>query len=81
MTVRNLNRLFQPQSIVLIGASRREGSVGALVARNCVVWDNDPAEIVEEPGASVAVSYSNVQGGYPGFANAAMTTNISGRWH
>ncbi len=34
MTVRNLNRLFRPESIVLIGASRREGSVGALVARN-----------------------------------------------
>ena len=34
MTVRNLDRLFRPKSIVLVGASRREGSLGALVARN-----------------------------------------------
>ncbi len=34
MTVRNLNRLFKPESAVLIGASKRAGSVGALVARN-----------------------------------------------
>ncbi|MEX2409288.1 MAG: CoA-binding protein, partial [Rhodovibrionaceae bacterium] len=34
MTVRNLDRLFQPRSVALIGASRRDGSVGQLVARN-----------------------------------------------
>jgi acetyltransferase len=34
MTVRNLNRLFRPESAVLIGASKRVGSVGALVARS-----------------------------------------------
>ncbi len=34
MTVRNLGRLFQPASIALIGGSRRERSVGQLIARN-----------------------------------------------
>ena len=34
MTVRNLDALFKPRSIALIGASRRAGSVGAVVARN-----------------------------------------------
>lgn len=34
MTVRNLNRLLKPTSIALIGASRKPGTVGAVVARN-----------------------------------------------
>ncbi|WP_448192517.1 bifunctional acetate--CoA ligase family protein/GNAT family N-acetyltransferase [Azospirillum sp. sgz301742] len=34
MTVRNLDRMFKPTSIALIGASRKAGSTGALVARN-----------------------------------------------
>ncbi|HEX6113063.1 MAG TPA: CoA-binding protein, partial [Geminicoccaceae bacterium] len=34
MTIRNLQFLFKPKSIALIGASKRPGSVGALVARN-----------------------------------------------
>ena len=34
MTVRNLDALFKPRSIAIIGASRRPGSVGAVVARN-----------------------------------------------
>ncbi|MDF2097112.1 bifunctional acetate--CoA ligase family protein/GNAT family N-acetyltransferase [Aquibaculum arenosum] len=34
MTTRNLDALFKPRSIALIGASRREGSVGRVVARN-----------------------------------------------
>lgn len=36
MTVRNLDRLFRPRSIALIGASRRPKSVGAVVAGNLV---------------------------------------------
>lgn len=36
MTTRNLDRLFRPRSIALIGASRRPKSVGAVVARNLV---------------------------------------------
>ncbi len=34
MTIRNLDALFKPSSIALIGASGRAGSVGALIARN-----------------------------------------------
>lgn len=34
MTVRNLDRLLRPASVALIGATEREGSLGALLARN-----------------------------------------------
>jgi acetyltransferase len=34
MSVRNLDKLFKPQSVALIGATPRAGSVGAVVARN-----------------------------------------------
>ncbi len=34
MSVRNLEALFQPASVAVIGASDREGSVGAVVLRN-----------------------------------------------
>jgi acetyltransferase len=34
MTIRNLEKLFEPQSIALIGASKRAGSVGAVLAKN-----------------------------------------------
>lgn len=36
MTIRNLDRLFRPRSIALIGASTRAKSVGFVVARNLV---------------------------------------------
>jgi acetyltransferase len=34
MSVRNLDRMFRPRSIVLVGGSRRPDSVGAVIARN-----------------------------------------------
>ncbi len=34
MSVRNLDKLFEPQSVALIGASNRDKSVGQVVARN-----------------------------------------------
>jgi len=34
MTIRNLDYLFKPRSVALIGASKRPSSVGAVVARN-----------------------------------------------
>ncbi len=34
MSIRNLDHLFAPSSIALIGASKRAGSIGAVVARN-----------------------------------------------
>ncbi len=36
MTTRNLDRLFRPRSVALIGASPREGSVGAVLAHNLI---------------------------------------------
>lgn len=34
MTIRNLDQVFRPQSIAVLGASEREGSIGAAVWRN-----------------------------------------------
>lgn len=34
MSVRNLDRLFRPRSVALVGATPRPGSVGAVVERN-----------------------------------------------
>jgi acetyltransferase len=34
MSIRNLQKLFNPASVALIGASERPGSVGAVIARN-----------------------------------------------
>ena len=34
MSVRNLDKLFKPQTVALIGATPRPGSVGAVVVRN-----------------------------------------------
>ena len=34
MTIRNLDALFDPRSVALIGASPRQGSLGQLLARN-----------------------------------------------
>src|SRR6476661_5129509 len=34
MTIRNLDRLFQPRSVALVGASERAGSLGAAVLAN-----------------------------------------------
>ncbi|MBV8508076.1 MAG: bifunctional acetate--CoA ligase family protein/GNAT family N-acetyltransferase [Alphaproteobacteria bacterium] len=34
MSIRNLDKLFKPRSVALIGATSRPGSVGAVVARN-----------------------------------------------
>lgn len=36
MTVRNLESLFRPLAITVVGASRRTGSIGAVVARNLI---------------------------------------------
>ena len=36
---------------------------------NCILWDNSPNEIRGQDGASAAVTYSDVQGGYSGAGN------------
>lgn len=49
MTIRNLDRVLAPRSVAVIGASEREGSVGAVVMRNILeggfegpVWPVNP---------------------------------------
>ena len=49
MTVRNLDRLFDPSSIALIGGSRRERSVGQLLARNLVSGGFEGADLASPP--------------------------------
>ena len=41
MSIRNLDKLFEPSSIAVIGASNRPGTVGAVVARNLFRSDFD----------------------------------------
>ena len=36
MTIRNLDHLFQPRSVAIIGASDRSGSIGQVVTRNII---------------------------------------------
>lgn len=36
MTIRNLDKLFRPRSVAVIGASPKEGSIGCLVLRNLI---------------------------------------------
>ncbi len=36
MTIRNLDFMFNPSSVVLVGASQKPGSIGAVLARNLV---------------------------------------------
>jgi acetyltransferase len=36
MTVRNLNFMFNPSAVALVGASQRPGAIGALIAKNLV---------------------------------------------
>ncbi len=36
---------------------------------NCILWDDNPDEIVDDGGAGTTVSYSDVQGGWPGQGN------------
>lgn len=58
MTVRNLDRLFKPGSVALIGATDREGSVGRVTGRNLLeggfsgpVWFVNPgrSEVLGRP--------------------------------
>ncbi|TSD85490.1 bifunctional acetate--CoA ligase family protein/GNAT family N-acetyltransferase [Mycobacterium sp. KBS0706] len=51
MSVRNLDALFRPSSIAVIGASRRAGSVGAVVARNLFAGGFDGPVMPVNPNA------------------------------
>jgi acetyltransferase len=57
VTVRNLDAVFQPKSIVVIGASRREGSIGEMVWQRVIqggfagpLWAVNPRHTGDEQG-------------------------------
>ena len=48
MSIRNLEHLFRPASVAVIGATDREHSIGSLVMRNLrEVTEEDAARIYE----------------------------------
>ncbi|WP_440997507.1 bifunctional acetate--CoA ligase family protein/GNAT family N-acetyltransferase [Arhodomonas sp. SL1] len=73
MTVRNLEYLFEPRSVALIGASRKEGSVGSVVARNLFKSG------FEGPVMPVNPKHRAVQGvlAYPDVASLPMTPDLA----
>ena len=63
MTTRNLDALFHPKAIALIGASNRPGSVGAVLARNLQLGGFDGPIMPVNPHETAigsAVSYRSV---------------------
>jgi acetyltransferase len=63
MSIRNLDALFRPSSIALIGASRRPGTVGAVLARNLFAGGFDgPVMPVNPEARSIgsALAYASV---------------------
>lgn len=51
MTIRNLQHLLAPRSVVLVGASRRPGSIGEIIARNLAEGGfNGPIHFVNPNG-------------------------------
>lgn len=55
MTVRNLDRLFKPGSVALIGATDREGSVGRVTGRNLLEGGFSGPVWFVNPGRSEAL--------------------------
>ncbi|MCB1505034.1 MAG: bifunctional acetate--CoA ligase family protein/GNAT family N-acetyltransferase [Hyphomicrobiaceae bacterium] len=54
MTIRNLDHMFQPRSVVLIGASSKTGSVGNWLARNLVQGFDGKIDFVNPKGGMMA---------------------------
>ena len=53
MTIRNLQHMFDPKSVVLIGASQQAGSVGNWLARNLVQGFRGRVEFVNPKGGTI----------------------------
>lgn len=53
MTIRNLQNLLAPKSVVLVGASHREGSVGHWLARNLSRGFGGPIHFVNAKGGTI----------------------------
>jgi len=56
MSIRNLDSIFKPKSVALIGASRRPGSVGAVLAHNLMTGGFDGPVFPVNPGAEAIQS-------------------------
>ena len=54
MSVRNLDALFHPKSVVLVGASERAGSIGAAVTKNALGGAfAGPIHLVNKKGGTI----------------------------
>jgi acetyltransferase len=73
MTIRNLERMFEPRSVALIGASRKPGSVGAALARNLL------GSGFEGPVMPVNPRYEAIEGvlAYPDVASLPLTPDLA----
>ncbi len=73
MTIRNLNALFQPRSVALIGASKRPHSVGAVIARNLLRGGFDG------PIMPVNPKHRSIEGvlTYPSIASLPMVPDLA----
>ena len=62
MTVRNLDRLFKPTSIALIGATRKPNTIGAVVARNLfnAGFDGPIMPVTSERAVEGVLTYKTV---------------------
>lgn len=69
MTTRNLDALFEPKSIALIGASGHEGSVGQVITRNLTAAGFEGAVMLVNPHATEL-------GGLPVFADVAALPEV-----
>ena len=68
MTVRNLEHLFRPQSVAVIGASSHEHSIGAIVLHNLVEGEFKGQIFAVNPKYSELRGikvYPNVGGSFP----------------
>ncbi len=73
MSIRNLDAVFHPKSVALIGASNRPGSVGFVVARNLLAGG------FEGPIMPVNPAHPSVAGmlAYPDVASLPMTPDLA----
>jgi acetyltransferase len=73
MTIRNLNYLFKPRSIALIGAGKRPSSVGAVLAHNLFNAGFDG------PVMPVNAKHRAIEGvlAYPDVASLPVTPNLA----
>ena len=73
MTIRNLEHMFRPKSVAVIGASNREGTLGAVLARNLARGGLDG------PVMPVNPKYSHIQSiaAYPDVASLPVAPDLA----